>query len=174
MRGGRAVLAVVLVSAALCACAQKVDVVYGSCPSELTRKPTDPRIFPVGSFTSTCRGCSYQEQKRKLYCEDCLVDESKPDGPTRRSWLDVPPPSKECYVVNRRGALVCERVPEDRRAEVEAVLRERAQEEEEAQRLREYKKSIKRGQSGITDKAVLTGKKPARDDDIVNDYKVEL
>ena len=157
-----------------------VDVVYGSCPMETRRLPTDPAIFPPGSFTESCTGCAYQEFKRMLYCEDCRVDPARPDSATRRSWLRVPPRDVECFVVNRYGALECAKIPEARRAELEQ--RRRAEDEEE-QRLRELarrKRAVQPGQSGITDKAVLTGKKPARldnADDAGNDgsnTKVEL
>lgn len=152
-----------------------VDVVYGSCPMETRRLPTDPAIFPPGTFTESCTGCAYQEFKRMLYCEDCRVDAARADSATRRSWLRVPPRDVECFVVNRYGRLECAKIPEARRAELEQ--RRRAEDEEE-QRLREQarrKRAVQPGQSGITDRAVLTGKKPARDDSAGDsDTKVEL
>ena len=144
--------------------APDVDVVYGSCPMETRRLPTDPAIFPPGSFTESCTGCAYQEFKRLLFCEDCRVDAARAESATRRSWLRVPPRDVECFVVNRHGALACAPVPAARRAEVEQ--RRRAEDADE-QRRREHarrKRAVRPGQSAVTDKAVLTGKKPARFD----------
>ena len=127
---------------------QEFEVVYGSCPMELRRSPTDPSIFPPGSFTESCSRCSYQELKRILFCEDCLLDPENPNSMTLRSWLKMPPRDEECYVVNSYGKLKCTKIPKERRAEVEQKLKEDAEREQELKKAMERKKKIGRGQSG--------------------------